>query len=188
MLIKHRSSLVITISSVIIASVLALTVFGFYTYLEWKEKKSRRDYRLAIYEFDAELFDKYIAVYLVAKIGAEGVFKSRAVIEGTIKNASDKKIYSLKMKIAFCDPEERVVYVDTIYPVGTEFESLINIGDIAKKTKSLLLAGDSVSFTYQLKNCPPKIRDYLKSKLRFAKSESNQPLELVYKIEGLDIR
>lgn len=188
MIIKHRSSLVITISSVIIASVLALTIFGFYAYLEWKEKKSNRNYRLAIYDFDAELFDKYVIVYLQARVERDGIFKGEPVIEGTIKNASNKKIYSLKMKIAFCDPEGRVLYVDTIYPVGMELEPLVNIGDIAKKTKSFLLEGDSISFTYQLKSCPPRVRDYLNSKLKLVKVEDNEPLELVYKIEGLDIR
>lgn len=188
MLIKNRSSLVITISSVIITLALALTIFGFYAYLEWKEKKLRRNYRLAVYDSDAELFEKYIMVYLRAKVEAGNAPGGQPLIEGTIKNTSNKKVYSIKMKIAFCDPEGRVVYVDTIYPIGLGFESFVNIGDITQKTRSFIPEGGAMSFTYLLKNCPPEVREYLGSKLKFAKSEESRALELVHKIEGLNIR
>lgn len=188
MVLKQKSLLIVIISSLVIASVLALTIFGFYAYLEGKEKKIKRNYRLAIYDVNAQLFEKYIAINLKATIDQEGISKNKPVIEGTIKNTSDKKIYSLKMKIAFCNPEGEVVYADTLYPVGSEFESPVNIGEIAKKTKSFLLEGDSISFVYQLKNTPPEVRDYLKSCQKFVKAQDAGHLELVYKIEGLDIK
>ena len=127
MIIKQRGPLVITISSLVIASVLALTLFGFYAYLEWKQKNIEDSHRLAVYEFDARLFGKYIIVYLEAKTDAGGIFKGKPVVEGTIKNTSNKTIYSLKLKIALRDREDKVIYADTFYPVWAEPEFLINI-------------------------------------------------------------
>jgi len=188
MVIKQKSTLIIGISSLVIAMALAATIFGFYAYLEWKEKNIRRNYRLFLFDSDAELFGKYVLVYLDAKIDAEGTIREKPIIEGTIKNNSNKKIYSLKMKVAFCDPEGKVCYTDTFYPVGGDFNPLVNIPDITKKAKSYLHEKDSVSFAYIIKNCPPEVTEYLKSKLQFAKSPDSRPLELVYKIESMDVR
>ncbi len=188
MRLKPRTIPVIALSSLIIASVLALTIFGFYAYLEWKEKNIRRNYKLLLYDLNGQLFDKYITVNLQAKIERDGIFKGKPVVWGAIENKSNKKIYSLKLKIAFSDRSKQVVYVDTFYPIGLELESLINIGDITKKTKNFLSEGDSISFTHQLKNCPAEVLDYLKSKSKFAKITHAKPLELVYKIEGMDIK
>lgn len=188
MRLKPRTLPTIILSSLIISSVLVLTIFGFYTYLEWKEKNIRRNYKLALYELNGQLFGKYIIINLQAKIAQEGIFKGEPIVLGTIKNTSNKKIYSLRLKIAFYAPDRQVVYVDRFYPIGLDFESLVNISDITKKTKNFLLEGDSISFKHQLKNCPPKISNFLKSKLKFAKFEYAEPLELEYKIEGVDIR
>jgi len=188
MRLKPRTIPVIALSSLIIVSVLALTIFGFYAYLEWKEKNIRRNYRLLLEDINGQLFYKYIIVNLRAKIEKGGTFKGKPVVSGAIINKSNKKIYSLKLKIALSRPNEQVVYIDTFYPIGLEFESPINIGDIAKKTKNFLSEGDSISFTHQLKNCPTEVLDYLKAKLKFAKSTEAKPLNLTYKIEGLDIK
>jgi hypothetical protein len=173
MRLKPRTIPVIALSSLIIASVLALTIFGFYAYLEWKEKNIRRNYKLLTEDINGELFAKYIIVNLQAKIEERGTFKEKSVVTGTIKNTSKKKIYSLRLKISFSDKNEKVVYVDTFYPIGPEI---------------FLAEGDSISFTHQIKNHPKEVLDYLKSKLRFAKSAYTKPLKLAYKIEGLDIK
>ena len=169
MALKQRSALVIVISSAVIASVLALTIFGFYAYLRWKEKNMEKNYKLATYDLDAHLFEKYIVIDAKPKIAAKGTHKGKPVVEGTIKNTTEKRICSLKMKIAFCNREGEVVYVDRIYPVG--------VG-----------GRDSISFACQLKNCPPEVLGYLKSKSQFVKAGSYEPLEFIYKVEGLDIR
>ena len=188
MRLKPRTIPVIALSSLIIVSVLALTIFGFYAYLEWKEKNIKRNYRFLLKDINGQLFDKYIVVNLRAKIERGGAFKGKPVVSGTITNKSNKKIYSLKLKIAFSRPSEQVVYVDTFYPIGLELESPINIVDIVKKTKNFLSEGDSISFTHQLKNCPTEVLDYLKAKLKFAKFTEAKPLDLTYKIEGVDIK
>ena len=185
MMLKPRTRLVITFSSLIIASVLALTIFGFSAYLKWKKTEMRRNYKLGLYDLNAQLFEKHINVKLEAKNAGAGIFREKPVIIGTIKNTSNKKIYSLKLKIFFYDSKERVIYVDSFYPVGLEFESLLKIGHA---TENFLREGDSLSFEHQLKNCPPRLLDYLESKLNFAKLAHVEPLELKYKLEGIDIR
>ncbi|MCQ9207459.1 MAG: hypothetical protein NG740_06250 [Omnitrophica bacterium] len=188
MLIKGKSSLIIAISSGVIACALTLTVFGFYAYLEWKEKNTKRNYRVSVYDMDARLFAKYITLELEPKLDMQGTPSEKPIIEGTIKNTSRRKIYSLKIKIAFVDPAGEVLYVDTLCPVGVDPESLVPLSDITRKTRNFLLEGDSVSFTHSLKNCSPKVLDYLKSQLKFAKAKTDPPLEFVYRIEGVDIR
>ncbi|MGB2705650.1 MAG: hypothetical protein WBC74_02170 [Candidatus Omnitrophota bacterium] len=185
MRIKQTSTLVIIISSSVIVAVLALTLFGFYAYLEWKEQNIRKNYRIALYDLNARVFGKYILINLQAKFGTEGASRGRPVVEGTVKNTSNKKIYSLKLKVSFCDPKRQVVYVEGFYPVGTEPESLVNIGGI---TENFLKENDSISFKHQLKNCPQEVNDYLKAKSKFSKLSDVGRLSLVYKIEGLDIK
>lgn len=185
---KTRTTLVVALSSVIISSVLALTIFGFYAYLEWKQKTVRESHKLALYDLNGKLYDKYISLGLHAKIDKEDTFKNKPIVWGTIKNNSGKKIYSLRLKISFRDASERVLYVDTFYPIGLELEHLIKIVDITKKTRNFMGQGDSISFKHQLNNCPIQVLDYLKEKSKFAKFYPDGALELTHKIEGLDIR
>lgn len=173
--LKYRTVLIIILSSVIISSVLTLTIFGFYAYLEWKSQTTRRNYQISLHDINAELFSKYIAIELEPKIDKEGVFQDKPILEGAIKNTSDKAIYSLRLRIAFRDNEHRVVHVDHFYPIGPGF-------------RSFLRGGDTLSFKYRLKNCPQKVTDYLDAQLRFAKDPGPGQLELVYKIEGIDIK
>lgn len=179
---------VILFSSLIMALALMLTIFGFYAYLKVKEEKMQLDYRATIYDLNARLFAKYIPITIQAKIETEDTFRDKPVAEGTITNSSNKKIYSLKLKLIFYDKNDRVLYVDTFYPIGVEFESLLDIADITDETKNFLAEGNSISFTHKLTNCPDSVCEFLEAKLKFAKSQEAEPIRLEYKIEGLDIR
>ena len=185
MRIKRTSALVIVVSSSVIVMVLALTIFGFYAYLEWKETDITKNYQLGLYDLNARVFGGHILINLQAKLGAEGASRGRPVVEGTVKNTSNKKIYSLKLRIAFCDRQRQVIYVDKFYPIGAEPESLITI---SRFTENFLGEGDSISFEHPLKNCPQEIESYLRAKSKFAKLPDVEALSLVYKIEGLDIK
>ncbi|MBN1354142.1 MAG: hypothetical protein JW994_05710 [Candidatus Omnitrophica bacterium] len=187
MRISPRTTLVILVSSLIISSVLALTLLGYYVYLGWKEKKISWNYRMALYNLNADIFGKYIQIKLQAKIEKDGIFKGKPVVLGTIKNTSNKKIYSLKLKVVFYDSKQRAMYSDTFCPVGVDLESLVNIGELASNTKNFLTEGDSVSFKHILRNCPSAVMLFLKSKSKFAKLEKT-PLKLDYGIEGIDIK
>lgn len=186
--LKRKSTLVVWVSSLIIGTVLTLTVFGFYVYLGWRGNNSERLYKLALYDLHGILFAKYIVVGLQSKIDTDGIFEGSPMVSGTIKNISNKKIYSMKLKIVFSDTEGRAVYVDTFYPIGLEFEHLTNIQGIAKKTKSFLLENDSISFKRRLKNLPKAVYDFLRAKQKFARSQESAKLKLTYKIEGVGIQ
>ena len=86
---KHRTVLVILLSSIIISSALGLTIFTFYTYLEWKEKNIGKNYTLLTHDLNAQLFNKYIIIDLESKINKEGIFRDKPIVEGTIKNMSN---------------------------------------------------------------------------------------------------
>ena len=94
----------------------------------------------------------------------------------------------LKLKVAFRNPEKEVIYVDVFHPIGAEFDSFVNLSELTRTTENFLREGDSISFKHQLKNCPPEVLNYLKAKLKFARSQAKDPLELIYKVEGLNIR
>ena len=185
MRIKRISTLVITISSLVIISVLGLTIFGFYAYLGWKVKVIRQNYRAALYDLNGRTFARYVTIDLQPGIGTDGALKGKPVVEGTLKNSSNKKIYSLKLKIAFYDSLRRAIYVDRFYPVGPALESPANAADV---TENFLRENDSISFVQPLKNCPSKVLLFLKSKLGFAKINDKEPIDFEYKIEGMDIR
>ena len=188
MRLKPRTALVISLSSAIITSVMALTIFGFYAYLEWRTKNIKHTYQLARYELDAEIFKNDIHLDMDVRAGGSSLLRPRTVAFGTIKNNSSKVIYSIQLKIAFYDKNHTALYVETFYPIGSEPEVLVNFGDIVRSTKKFLGAGDSISFTHQLKNCPKEVMDYLNDKSKFAKSEGEAPISFVYKIEGIDLQ
>ena len=189
MRIKSRTAPVIVLSSIILASVLTLTMFGFYAYIEWKKKSARDSYSRAFYDLNRLLFSKKVAIDLQAKLDEEGAFKGYPVVYGTIKNNSNKKIYSLKIKVIFYNTDQSPLYVDAFYPVGSELEGFVNLNDLARNTENFLAEGDSISFTHQLKKPPPKLLKYFKSKLKFAKKKEDQePISFTFKTEGLDIR
>ena len=185
MIIKRKSILIVAASSTLIALVLVLTLFGFYAYLEWEEAHSRRNYTKSLYDLNGRVFRRFIVVALQARIADAMPFSGKPVVAGTIKNNSNKTIYSLKMKIALHDSAQRVVYIDTFYPIGLERESIIDTGHT---TRNFLLQGDSLSFTHYLKKCPLEVVEHLASQLKFAKEDDFRPLELKYTIEELDIR
>ncbi|MFH1594155.1 MAG: hypothetical protein ABID09_05625 [Candidatus Omnitrophota bacterium] len=185
---KPRTILVVFISSLIISSVLAITMFSFYAYIEWKANNDRRNYRQSVLELNGELFGKYVIVNLRAQVDTDGAFRGKPIVVGTIRNNSDKTIYSLKLKISFAEADEHVVYVDTFYPIGPGTESLVNIGEFGNTTRKFLLKGDSISFNHQLTNCPTEVFNYLISRLKLAKGANEMLLKLSYKTEALDIR
>lgn len=185
MRIKRVSTLVIAISSLVIMSVLGLTIFGFYAYLGWKVKDIRQNYKLALYDLNGRVFGRYITLKLYPVISDRGAFKGKPVVEGTVENSSNKRIYSLKLKIAFYDPERRVVYVDRFYPVGLALEPPVNAPGA---TENFLRENDSISFVQPLKNCPPEVLLFLKSRSGFARDRGTEQFDFEYKIEGIDIR
>lgn len=186
MLIKKKSIIVITLSSIIISLVLILTVIGFYLYLCLKERDASDQYLKSLSEINAKIYSKYIAVSpLVIKIDEEGIFEGEPIVEANINNQSEKKIKSFKLKLSIFDRDRKVLYLDTFYPIRPESY----FGVVANDTGNYLAPGDTLSFKHILKNCPKEIESYLKIKSRFAKKKDAGDLEIGYecKIEEVII-
>jgi len=183
-MMKPRSTIIIVLSSLVIASVLAFTLFGYYAYLEWQERTKRHAYLASLRELNAKLYSGNIPVTLTANLGFQGMVKARPTLEGTIKNKTNKKVYAIVLKVLFIDKDGKVVYMDTFEPIGGRLEVLVDMG---YSTKNFLKEGDSLSFTHRLKNCPIEVIEYLNSKLKFAKSNVPGALRLEYRIEEVDI-
>ena len=183
MLVKKKSILVIVLSSAIISFVLIITLIGFYIYLNWKEENNKSAYLNSLYELNAELYSKHVPIYsLLIKLDDDDLFKDKVIVEGQIKNKSNKKILSIKLKISLFDKYGRVLYVDSFYPL----KSGSYLGLITEETGNYLLPDDSISFKHLLRNCPKDIYIYLKMRTRFAKEKiKKEPLNIDYKIEEI---
>ena len=173
MIIKKKSILVIVLSITLITLVLITTLIGFYLYLNWKEENTKSLYLTSLYELNAKLYAKYISITsILIKIDEEEFFKGKPIIEGRIKNTSNKKIRSLKLKISLLDKDGRVLYMGLFYPLRID-------------SHSYLAPNDAISFKHLLKNCPKDITSYLKMKTRFAKEKKKEAIDIDYKIEEL---
>jgi hypothetical protein len=175
MIIKKKSILVIILSILLISLVLIATLIGYYLYLNWKEENTKSAYLTSLYELNAKLYAKYISITsILIKIDEEEFFEGKPIIEGHIKNTSNKKIRSLKLKISLLDKDGRVLYMDLFYPLRID-------------SYSYLAPNDAISFKHLLKNCPKDITSYLKMKTRFAKEKKKDPINIDYKIEELTL-
>lgn len=182
MIIKKKSILVIVLSSTVVAVVLVITLFGFYIYLNLKEENNNDAYISDIRQLNAKLYSKCILISsVVIKIGEEGAFKNEPVVEGQIKNTSNKKLVSLKLKLSLLDKDGRVLYMDAFYPLRHKSY----FGVISEETGNFLAPSDSVSFKHILRNCPNDIEIYLKMKKQFAKEKKKETINIEYKIEEL---
>ncbi len=182
MIIKKKSILAIIFSSILISLVFITTLIGFYLYLNWKEENTKSLYLSSLYELNAKLYAKYILITsILIKIDEGEFFKGKPTIEGRIKNRSNKKIRSLKLKILLLDKDGRVLYMDLFYPLRINSY----FGVISKETGNYLAPNDAISFKHLLKNCPKDITSYLKMKTRFAKEKKEEAISIDYKIEEL---
>lgn len=182
MIIKRKSTFVIFFSSSLITLVLVITLAAFYLYLNFKEENNKLAYQKSLYELNAQLFAKYVDIAsVILKIGDKGYFRNRPIFEGKITNRSDKKILSLKIKVAVMDSKNKTIYSTSLYPIQPETYLTV----IPKGTGNFLAPGDSISFKHILKNYPKDIMTILLMKNTFAKGKDAEKLNIDYKIEGL---
>jgi len=185
MIIKKKSILVIILSSITVAIVLVATLFGFHFYLNWEEAKNRAEYNRSVYELNAKMFSKYITISsLFLGASDDDDHADKAVIEGHIKNNSDKKIISMKLRIAIVDKDNRVLYAESLYPLYQKGALVVS----GRESGQYLSPNDSISFKRALESCPKDIVTYLRMKMRFARDHEQRVLNLDYKIEGLILK
>jgi len=182
--IKKKSIIVIILSTMLISLVLIITLVGYYLYLNWQEENDRLTYCDSLYELNAKLFSKYVDVsYVNLKMDTEGVFKGNPVVEGRITNRSDKKLLSIKLRIAVKDKEDRVLYTESFYPL----QKSTYVPILTEGTGQFLSPGDSISFSHILKNCPRQVVSYLDMRTQFAKGKNPKAMDLEHKVTELII-
>ena len=188
MSIKKKHILVVVFSSIIIASVFISTLVGYTVYLQWKKDSFALEYRNSIYKLTAELFKNDIVLSNVyVKLGEGSGVLGMPLLEGSLKNGSDKTITSVMIEVSFVREDGTVVYNDWFQPLGKgRFSSGVLFSGM-RGTKNVLLPGEGLSFRHILRNCPRKVFEAVSSKAEFAKENSADRINIVYTVTGLSV-
>jgi len=185
---KRKSIVVIVFSSLIVAAVLFSTLLGYMLYVQWKEDSFVLKYHNSIYKLTAELFRENVSI-ANTKVRLEGAepFPQMPVLEGSIKNSSDKTVISVLVEISFREPDGSVVYKDWFYPLGERsFSNPIMFSGV-KRAENVILPGEGISFRHLLRNCPRELVPMLSSGSNFARNSAEGKIALVCEIKGLRV-
>lgn len=188
MFIKKKNLLVVSFSSVIIATVFVATLVGYNLYLQWKKDAHDLKYRNSIYRLTADMFRNDVVLSDVdVKLEGGGSFQPLPFLEGSIKNNANKPISSLLLEISFTTPDNEVLYNNWVYPLGER--DLVNPASFAggKHVKSILLPGEGITFRHILRNCPPEVVEKLSNKSKFARDEEKGRLKMSCSVAGMSV-
>lgn len=188
MLIKRKHISVTLFSSIIVAIVFVSTLIGYSIYIQWKKDSFVLRYRNSIYKLTAELFKNNIFLSDVnVKLGTSELFLGMPIVEGSLRNGSNKTVISILIEISFLRPDGAVVYNDWVYPLaGQHFDNPQLFSEI-KQTRNILSPGENISFKHLLKNCPREITEQLYTDAEFAKQSLKNKIKLVCSITGLSV-
>ncbi len=188
MFVKKKHMIVILFSSLIVAVVFVSTLVMYSLYIQWKKDTFASRYRNSIYKLTAELFRKDIVISSVSmKIVDEGTFSGMPMVEGTVRNGTNKSITSLTLGMVFTEPDGAVLYRDWVYPLGEKGLSTPALQQGRGETVSVLLPGESMSFRHLLRNSPAEVTSWVSSNSKFAKSVSEDRIRLVFSVEGISV-
>ena len=188
MSIKKKHILVVVFSSIIIAAVFISTLVGYTLYIQWKKDSFALMYRDSIYKLTAELFKNDIILSNVyVKLGTDGALLDVPLLEGSLKNNSAKTITSVMIEVSFVRQDGTVVYNDWFQPLGKERFTSGTLFSRMRGTKNVLLPGEGLSFRHILRNCPRKVFEAVSTKAEFAKEDSAEKINVVYKVAGLSV-
>jgi len=161
MILKKKSILVILLSCIIISLVLVATLIGSYIYLNWEGDTRFERYTTDLNRANADLYAKDNPVSkLHVKIGDRGYFVGKPIVEGCITNGTKKKILFLKIKISIIDKDNKVLYMENLYPL----QAYSYLSPLSQETDNYLAPKDSISFKHILKHCPRHVIKYLSDK------------------------
>jgi len=188
MFLKKKHILVIILSSAIITGVLVSTLAVYSLYMQWKEDSFALRYRNSIYKLTAEIFrDDVIISSLSVKIENDKIFGKSPVLEGTIKNSSNKTLTSILMEISYIRPDGTVAYKGWMHPLGEKHFGDFTMPQAARQARHVLVPGETVHFRQVLRNCPRDIVRQISSKSNFAKNQSVKKAEFEYSMVGLSV-
>ena len=192
MSIKRKNVLVGTLSSLIIAIVFVSTLAGYSLYIQFVKDSFALRYRSSIYKLTADLFSKDIQLSnLNIRTGGAGLTVQAPVVEGSVRNNSNKTITSMLIEVSFLRNDGTVVYNDWIFPLGDQPEEKFT-GRVAafsgmNKTSNVLLSGEGLSFRHLLRNCPKDITAQMSRDRGFIKKSSKDRIKMICKLRGLGV-
>lgn len=187
MLFKSKSANVIICSSIVIAVVIVSTLAGYTLYIQWKEDTNSLSYRNSISKLTAEMFAKDIVLSNVSvKVWKEPPFTGIPVIEGSIKNNSQKTMTSLSVEAAFRRPDGSVAYRAWLRPLGEDEFSQRTALSGAERTRRVLAPGEGMSFKHLLRNCPRELVSGVTNKAKRPKAGSEDKVSLEYKVAAVE--
>lgn len=189
MAIKKKHWLLITLSSSIVAVVILCTLFGYGIYMQWKNDLYAVRYRDSIYRITADIFRHQIEISGVRTVYEEnGRSLKVPYVEGKIRNNSPKTLVSMMIGLSFSSPSGVVLYRDWFFPFGGERLPDSPFFSAMKHAKKSLPPGESMSFRYQLKNCPEEVVEDIARNRSFAKeSGGKKEIKLELSISGLSV-
>lgn len=183
---KKKHLPVIIFSSSIVAIVFFSTLAGYHVYMQYKKDVTSSNYRNSIYELTADIFRPLIVFNSVA-VKKEGSIHPFPVLEGNVRNNSNKTVLSLLLEITFVDTYGRVLYKEWFHPVGDKyFDGAVFFPSQAKRG-DVLMPGDSLSFMHEMRNCPVDVIERLATRRGFARPDPSKDVKLVYTIKGLKV-
>ncbi len=163
MLIKRKSLIVVVLSTIVISTVLACTLIGYYMYLELKEREDERACSNSIKKLEAKIFSKYVDIKgLSYGIEPSGPLKGKPTIKGIIKNRSTRQLYNIILKVKFLDEDGASIYEVIFQPQ----EPVFGINQLGVMTKAYLTgpqknmvleANYSIAFKRTVPNCPKEL-------------------------------
>ncbi len=115
---KLKSIIVIILSSILISSAILLTILGLSFYHGWKEKESVRQHKEGFARLNARIYNQHIDIqHLEAKYEKEGMYKSKCLLEGVIKNNGYRTVSSVNLSIEFLNAAGDIIYVENFFPL-----------------------------------------------------------------------
>ncbi|MDP8299519.1 MAG: hypothetical protein P9L88_06430 [Candidatus Tantalella remota] len=188
MFVKKKHILVILFSSLIVTVVFISTLGMYSIYMQWKKDTFASRYRNSIYKLTADIFRKEVIISGISmKIVDKGVFSGMSLVEGDLRNGTNKSVTSLTLEMVFTKPDGTVLYRDWVYPLGEKGLASPALLSDRDKTVNILLPGESMSFRHFLRNCPAEVTSWIASNSKFARSVLEDSIELVFTVEGMSV-
>lgn len=190
MTIKKKSLVLGMISSLVLCSVVTLTLFGYFFYLQLKEKEAKREYLELLHGVNAKAYAKHIEIVkLEARIEKAGVLRGEPLIEGVIKNNGPKNLNDIVLKLKFLNHDGASIYGTAIRPhesyLISSGRSQIPIPRLSSSSKIVLRAYGELAFKKILTPCPEAIISELKNGVIFSKSSLTELGKINYEITSV---
>ncbi len=193
-MIKRKSLILGLISSFVICSVVALTLVGYFFYLQLKEKESSLLYLETLKSINARVYARHIEMpKLQVRVEKAGALKDKPIIEGLLKNNGPKNINDITIKLKFFDKDGAVIYESVIRPhepsLGSSGFSQLAIPYLSQPVpRTVLKAYGELPFKKILTSCPEEIVSELRNGAVFSQGANKRFGRIDYEVISVSFR